>query len=76
MAHAQWPLQLHRQSIQVVLTLLHGRQPLIRTLLADSGAGSGRFGVQPVLEEDDDSSKSRDRVQKQQLEKSMFFCQV
>jgi hypothetical protein len=39
--------------VQVVLTLAQGGQPLLRTLLADTGAGSQKAGFELLLHEDD-----------------------
>ncbi len=53
MPRVQWPLRHGRPCVQVVLTLAQGGQPLPRTLLADTGAGSGTAGFQLILDEDD-----------------------
>ncbi len=53
MPRVQWPLQLDRPCVQVLLTLAQGGQPLPRTLLADTGAGSLLSGFELILEEDD-----------------------
>ena len=53
MARVQWPLRNGRPCLEVVLTLMPGGQPLTRTLLADSGAGSLACGFQLILDEDD-----------------------
>jgi len=53
MARIQWPLRRGRPCVQVVLTLLAGGQPLVRTVLADTGAGSDRAGIALNLDEDD-----------------------
>ena len=53
MPRVLWPLQLGRPCVQVVLTLAQGGQPLPRTLLADTGAGSLLSGFELILEEDD-----------------------
>jgi hypothetical protein len=39
--------------LQIVLTLTIGGQPFPRTLLADTGAGSQRSGIDLILDEDD-----------------------
>jgi len=49
----QWPLQHGRPSVQVVLTLVPGGQPLLRSLLADTGAGSQMSVFELILDEDD-----------------------
>src|SRR2546422_127213 len=48
-----WSLLHDRPSIQIVLTLTPGRQQLARNLLADTGAGAARAGVDLLLDEDD-----------------------
>ena len=53
MPRVQWPLRHGRPCVQVSLTLAQGSQPLPRTLLADTGAGSLLSGFDLVLEEDD-----------------------
>lgn len=53
MPREQWPLRHGRPCLQVVLTLAQGGQPLPRTLLADSGAGSLASSFEIILEEDD-----------------------
>jgi hypothetical protein len=53
MPRARWPLIGGRPAVQVVLTLAPGGQPLPRTLLADTGAGSRRARIDLLLEEDD-----------------------
>jgi len=52
MPRVLWPLQHGRPCVQVVLTLALGGQQLVRTLLADTGAGR-RAGFSLLLEEDD-----------------------
>lgn len=49
----QWPLRHGRPCIQVVLTLAQGGQPMVRTLLADTGAGSRNSVFELLLDEDD-----------------------
>lgn len=51
MPRVQWPLWQNRPCVQVVLTLTVTGQPLLRTLIADTGAGTryGRFEV--ILDE-------------------------
>jgi hypothetical protein len=53
MPRALWPLQRGRPCVQVVLTLTAGGQPFVRTVLADTGAGSEKAGVDLILDEDD-----------------------
>jgi hypothetical protein len=53
MPRAQWPLRRGRPCLEVILTLTQGAQPLVRTLLADTGAGSQRFDVALILQERD-----------------------
>ena len=53
MPREQWPLRRGRPCVQVVLTLVAGGQPYLRTLLADTGAGSGNAGIGLLLDEDD-----------------------
>lgn len=49
----RWPLLHGRPCVEVMLTLVQSGQPLFRTLLADSGAGSRASGFDLVLDEDD-----------------------
>ncbi len=53
MPTALWPLLHDRPLIQVSLRLALGGPPVIRSLLADSGAGSLRDPFEVILEEDD-----------------------
>jgi hypothetical protein len=53
MPRVQWPLRHGRPSVQVSLTMAQGGQPLTRTLLADTGAGSQRSGIDLLLNEGD-----------------------
>src|SRR5437773_6684972 len=53
MPRVQWPLRHGRPCVQIVLTLTQGGQPLPRTLLADTGAGSRTGKFELLLEEDD-----------------------
>jgi hypothetical protein len=53
MARIDWPLHNGMPCIEVVLALMPGHQPLPRTLLADTGAGSIKSGFELILEEDD-----------------------
>ena len=53
MPRMEWPLRRGRPCIQIVLTLMIDGQPLTRTLLADTGAGSRLANIDLILEEDD-----------------------
>src|SRR6266481_5964815 len=53
MPRVLWPLQHGRPCVQVVLTVIVGGQPLVRTVIADTGAGSERSGFGLILDEDD-----------------------
>ena len=53
MPRVVWPLRHDRPCVQVVLTLAQGGQPLLRTLLADTGAGSRTANAELLLDEDD-----------------------
>ena len=53
MPRVQWPLLYGRPCVQVVLTLTQGGQPLPRTLIADTGAGSRTSSFELILDEDD-----------------------
>ena len=53
MPRIQWPLRHGRPYVQVNFTLGQGAQPLVRTLLADTGAGSRRAGFSLILLEQD-----------------------
>lgn len=53
MPRVQWPLAQGRPCVQVVLTLAPGGQPMTRTLLADTGAGSRTGNFELLLDEDD-----------------------
>jgi hypothetical protein len=44
MPRIQWPLLHHRPIIEVVLSPMSGHQPLIRRIIADSGAGTAQAG--------------------------------
>jgi hypothetical protein len=48
-----WPLLNHRPSIEVVLSPISGDPPLVRTLIADTGAGTVRARFELVLREND-----------------------
>lgn len=49
----QWPLVRGCPCVQVLLTLQPSGQPLQRTLLADTGAGSRAARFELILDEDD-----------------------
>src|SRR5438105_2461891 len=53
MPREEWPLRHGRPCVQVVLALPLGGQPLQRTLLADTGAGSLLSGFELILDEND-----------------------
>lgn len=53
MPRVQWPLRHDQPSVQVILTLAPMGQPLVRTLLADTGAGSQTSRFELILEEND-----------------------
>ncbi len=53
MPRVQWPLQLGQPCVQVILTLASTGQPLMRTLLADTGAGSQTSRFELILDESD-----------------------
>jgi len=53
MPRVQWPLWHGRPCVQVVLSLMPAGQPLVRTLLADTGAGSRGSRFELILEEND-----------------------
>jgi hypothetical protein len=53
MPRVQWPLLHHRPIVEVVLPLTSGAQPLIRRLIADTGAGTAQAGFELLLREDD-----------------------
>ena len=48
-----WPLRIERPVIEVVLTLAHGGQKTVRSLLADTGAGAQQAAFELVLDEHD-----------------------
>jgi hypothetical protein len=52
MPRVDWPLRNGRPSVQVVLTLAQGAQPIVRNLLADTGAGSAHSAFELILDED------------------------
>ena len=51
MPRAQWPLCHHRPSIEVTLAVAHGGQAALKTLLADTGAGSRMSAFDLILED-------------------------
>lgn len=53
MPRVLWQLQHGRPRIEVTITLGAGGQPVTRTLLADTGAGSQRSPFELVLDEED-----------------------
>lgn len=53
MPRVLWPLVHGRPCVEVVLTLTPTGQPLPRKLLADTGAGSDKSGVDLILDEND-----------------------
>ncbi|MCI0743153.1 MAG: hypothetical protein L0Y72_29345 [Gemmataceae bacterium] len=53
MPREEWPLRHGRPCVQVVLTLALDGKPLLRTLLADTGAGSQHSAFELILDEDD-----------------------
>jgi len=53
MPRATWLLRQGRPGIEVVLTLAVGGTPLLRKLLADTGAGAVQSPFHLVLDEDD-----------------------
>ena len=53
MPRVQWPLSHGRPIIEAILTLAQGGQQVVRRLIADTGAGSLRSGVELLLDEQD-----------------------
>ena len=53
MPRIDWALRNGRPCVQVILTLAQGGQPLVRNLLADTGAGSLFAKFELLLDEDD-----------------------
>lgn len=53
MPRALWPLRQGQPCVQVILTLAPAGQPLVRTLLADTGAGSQTSRFELILDEND-----------------------
>lgn len=50
---ARWPLHSDRPAVQIVLPLPGGSPPVIRRLLADTGAGAAQDPFELVLDEVD-----------------------
>jgi hypothetical protein len=48
-----WPLLHHRPIIEVVLSPMAGNPPLVRQLIADTGAGTAQAGFELLLQEND-----------------------
>ena len=53
MPRIDWTLRNGRPCVQLILTLAQGGQPLVRNLLADTGAGSLSSRFELILDEDD-----------------------
>ena len=53
MAAARWPLQHGKPVVEIVLVLAPGATPLVRTLLADTGAGPRHGAFELILDEND-----------------------
>ena len=53
MPAVSWPLLLDRPMIRLTLPVALGTQPLLRALLADTGAGALRDPFELILDEDD-----------------------
>lgn len=53
MPRMQWPLLRNRPCVQIVLTGSATNQPLLRALLADTGAGSRHAAFELILDETD-----------------------
>lgn len=53
MPRAHWPLWRGRPVIEVNLILVQGGQPLVRRLIADTGAGTSRSRFDVLLDEHD-----------------------
>ena len=53
MPRVLWPLLLFRPIVEVVLTVGPGTQPLVRQLIADTGAATARAGFEIILQEND-----------------------
>ena len=53
MPRAQWQLKNDRPVIQVILTMALNGQKVLRTLLADTGAGNAKAHFEVLLDEND-----------------------
>jgi hypothetical protein len=53
MPRMEWPLRNGRPCVEVVLTVAPAGQPLVRALLADTGAGSSKSNFDLILDEED-----------------------
>src|SRR6266849_4610904 len=53
MPRARWQLRTGRPCLEIVLTFVADGNPTPRMLLADTGAGSLRSGIDLILPEDD-----------------------
>jgi hypothetical protein len=53
MARAVWPLLHDRPLIEIVLTPISGSQPLVRQLIADTGAGTAQDPMELLLRENE-----------------------
>ena len=53
MPRVRWPLRHGRPCVEVILTLATTGQPKVRSLLADTGAGSQKTRIELILEEND-----------------------
>jgi hypothetical protein len=53
MPRVLWPLLHDRPIVEVVLTVTSGGQPLLRQLIADTGAATARAGFELLLQEND-----------------------
>jgi hypothetical protein len=53
MPRVLWPLLHHRPIVEVVLTVTSGGQPLVRQLIADTGAATAQAGFELLLQEND-----------------------
>src|SRR4051812_41454702 len=53
MPRVQWPLRNGRPCVEVILTVASNGQPLVRTLLADTGAGARGVRFELLLRESD-----------------------
>lgn len=53
MPRVLWPLLHYRPIVEVVLSVTSGGQPLVRQLIADTGAGTAQAGFELLLQEND-----------------------